>query len=176
MENSHILVLGVGNALMSDEGVGVQCIHQLEQSYSFSGNVQLLDGGTLGMRLLDSIRHASCLIVVDAALRGSIPGTITRLVLDDIKTENAPKHSMHSVSFSETLAIAASLDILPPTVIIGIEPLDITTMSVSLTSEIAKKLDALCLRVLDEIKIAGGSFKFKNKKCHPWPECFERGN
>jgi hydrogenase maturation protease len=163
MENSHILVLGVGNLLLSDEGAGVHCIHRLEKTYDFSDNVHLLDGGTLGMRLLDSIRQASILIVADVALQGYVPGTISRLSIDDVRCGCGEKHSMHELSFSETLALAETLDILPPTIIIAIEPLDMTTMSVSLTPEVSEKLYELCLRVLEEIKTAGGEFCLKNK-------------
>ena len=161
MDNAHILVLGVGNVLMSDEGAGVHCIHRLSQSYGFSDNVRLLDGGTLGMRLLGPIGKASSLIVVDVALQGFDPGVISRLTLDDVRSQNLEKHSMHEVSFSETLFMAKAMDLLPPTVIIAVEPQDITTIKTSLTSQVAGKLDDLCLRVLEEIKSAGGTFTRK---------------
>jgi hydrogenase maturation protease len=161
MKNSHILVLGVGNLLLSDEGAGIHCIHKLEESYTFTDNVHLLDGGTLGMRLLDSIRQASYLIVADVALRGCVPGTISRLTINDVRCGCGEMHSMHELSFSETLSLAETLEVLPPTVIIAIEPLDMTTMSVSLTAEVAEKLDEFCLRMMEEIKIAGGGFSLK---------------
>jgi hydrogenase maturation protease len=158
MEHSHILVLGVGNILLCDEGAGVHLIKRLERTYRFSDNVRLLDGGTLGTRLLDPISQATRLIVADVALRGMAPGTITRLTMDDIPLGAGPKNSMHQVSFTETLALAGMLDMLPPTVIIAIEPQDMTTMSVEVTKVIADCMDAFCAAVLREIELAGGGY------------------
>ena len=62
---NNILVLGVGNILLHDEGVGVHVLRNLEKNYSFSENVTLIDGGTLGMRLLDTMSQADVMIVVD---------------------------------------------------------------------------------------------------------------
>jgi hydrogenase maturation protease len=168
MNNSPLLVLGVGNVLMSDEGAGVHCIHRLLQCYSFSDNVELLDGGTLGTRLLNSISKAGALIAIDVALRETTPGTVSRLSLDDIRARSSEKHSMHELSFSETLFTAETMGILPPTVIIAIEPLDITTVSTNLTPPVKEKLGELCGRVLEEIKIAGGEFTRKELGTVPW--------
>ncbi len=158
MANPSILVLGVGNILLSDEGVGVHCINRLEQNYSFPDNVRLLDGGTLGMRLLPPISRASHLIVIDAAIGGHPPGTITKLTFDEIRAKMNAKYSLHQLDFSETLLLAETMGHLPQTVIIAIEPKDMTTLGTTLTPLLTGKLDALCEKVLDEIKAAGGSF------------------
>jgi hydrogenase maturation protease len=157
-EQPRILVLGVGNVLLSDEGTGVHLINKLQQEYGFSDNVTLLDGGTLGMRLLGPISQASCLIAVDVALRGKRPGSIVRLTLNDIRTGAGVKNSMHQVSFIETLLLAEMMELLPPIVIIAIEPQDMQTMGMSLTPALAGKMDELCARVLEEIVQAGGAF------------------
>ena len=70
MYEKHILVLGVGNLLLGDEGAGVRVIEKLEDEYAFSNNVELYDGGTLGLRLLEPICQASIAIVVDSVLCG----------------------------------------------------------------------------------------------------------
>jgi hydrogenase maturation protease len=161
MEQSKILVLGVGNILMSDEGAGVRAIERLQRDFTFADNVRLLDGGTLGTRLIDPISQADRLIVIDVALRGHPAGTITRLTYDEIRSGIVAKNSMHQVSFTETLALAELLDMLPPTVIVAVEPKDIETMSVELTKTIADAMDLLCEKVLEEIVFAGGSFHNK---------------
>jgi hydrogenase maturation protease len=161
MSKNEVLVLGVGNILCSDEGAGVHCVHRLQQRYSFSGNVKLLDGGTLGMRLLGALQESSYCIVADVATRGFPPGRVMRLGMGDIPKSWAAKNSLHQVNFSETLAVAQSLDILPAIVIIGIEPLDIETPSLSLTAPVAEKIDEMCARILDEITAAGGSYEPK---------------
>ena len=168
MEKSHILVLGVGNVLMSDEGVGVHCIHRLTESFSFSENVRMLDGGTLGMLLLGPISEAASLIAVDCAIQGLAPGVISRLTVEELQAASCEKHSMHEVSFLEMLFIAKSMDYLPPTVIVAMEPLDITTTHIGLTAPVAGKFEGLCGSVLDEIKDAGGAFTPTSAGTKPW--------
>jgi hydrogenase maturation protease len=167
MAKSNILVLGVGNVLMSDEGVGVQCIHRLGHYFSFSENVRLFDGGTLGMQLLGPIGEASFLIAVDCAMQGLIPGAISRFSAEELQAASTEKHSMHEVSFLEMLFMAKSMGMLPPTVIRVMEPKDITTAHIGLTAPVAEKLEDLCDCVLEEIKVAGGSFTPK-AGAGPW--------
>jgi hydrogenase maturation protease len=157
-----ILVLGVGNLLLSDEGAGVHLVNLLERDYAFSDNVTLLDGGTLGTRLLGSISKSSFLIVADIAVRGGSPGALYRLTLNDIRAGIEAKNSMHQVSFTETIALAEMMEILPPTVIIAVEPYDMQTMRPELTDVIAVKLPAMAALVLKEITAAGGSFLRKS--------------
>jgi hydrogenase maturation protease len=162
VEDKNILVLGVGSILKSDEGTGVYVVRSLEKNFQFSGNISFLDGGTLGMRLLNPISKASYLIVADTAILGCSPGTISRLTINDVRSGNVVKNSMHQLSFAETLSMAEMLEILPPTVIIAIEPFDIETMGISMTPIIQANFDNLCMRVLDEIMATGVTFFKKN--------------
>ena len=73
------LVLGVGNILFSDEGIGVRTVERLQRYAALPDNVVLMDGGTLGIRLMDAIMDCDVLVVVDAVLGGGEPGTIYRL-------------------------------------------------------------------------------------------------
>lgn len=70
----QVLVLGVGNILFSDEAIGVRTVEHLQQCASLPGNVELMDGGTLGIRLMDAIMGCDLLIVVDAVLGGRRAG------------------------------------------------------------------------------------------------------
>jgi hydrogenase maturation protease len=110
---------------------------------------------------LGALQESTYCIVADAATRGFPPGRVMRLEMGDIPKSWAAKNSLHQVNFSETLAVAQSLDILPTIVIIGIEPLDIETPSLSLTAPVAEKIDEMCGRILDEITAAGGSYELK---------------
>ena len=85
MDQKQILVLGVGNILLRDEGIGVRVVEKLLETFTFSPNVRLLDGGTLGLRLLEPITAADYLIVVDAIKTGRPPGTIEKLSLASMK-------------------------------------------------------------------------------------------
>ena len=71
----RVLVLGIGNLVMSDDGVGVKVVQQLQREYRFAKNVEIMDGGTLGLDLLPKLEGIDHLIVVDAVETGRKPGT-----------------------------------------------------------------------------------------------------
>jgi hydrogenase maturation protease len=156
-DRPRILILGVGNVLLKDEGVGVHVVNHLNKAYAFSSNVTVLDGGTLGMRLLDSIGQADRLIVVDVALRDGAPGTVYRITGDAVMPLAGPKNSMHQASVAETLTYASMLGTLPPTVIVAIEPEDMSPWGTEPTPHIQECMPALISAVLDEVRLAGGS-------------------
>ncbi|MGD9089902.1 MAG: hydrogenase maturation protease, partial [Desulfobacterales bacterium] len=110
MRQKQILVLGVGNILLKDDGIGVRIVEKLQQEYAFSPNVRLLDGGTLGLRLLEPITGADVLIVVDAIISGQPPGTIERLPLAVLRKRISIKNSLHQLDLLETLAHAEFLE------------------------------------------------------------------
>jgi hydrogenase maturation protease len=158
MQAKHILVLGVGNILLRDEGVGVRVIERLQGNYAFSPNVHLLDGGTLGIRLLEYITAADHLIVVDAVRNGGPPGTLYRLLADQLTQCISFKNSLHQTGLLETLAYAEMLDKRPSTIVVGIEPADIAPWGTELTESIEKRMGQLIEKVLAEIEQAGGRF------------------
>ncbi len=159
MEHKRILVLGVGNILLRDEGVGVRVVEALQQRFSFSPNVELMDGGALGLRLLDPIFSADYVIVVDAVQYGSSPGTLYRLPAEALNARVTFKNSIHQLDMLETLAYAELLGNRPETVVIGVEPEDISPWGDELTAVIRSKMSELIDAVLNEIEIAGGSYK-----------------
>lgn len=156
MAPQRILVLGVGNILLKDEGVGVRVIEQLQARYSFSPNVRLMDGGTLGIRLLDDITAADHLIVVDAVRNEQPPGTLYRLPAEELKLCVSFKNSLHQTGLLETLAYAEMLEQRPTTVVVGIEPEDITPWGTELTPTVMARVKDLVGKVIEEIQLAGG--------------------
>ena len=158
MQEKRILVLGVGNILLRDEGVGVRAIEHLQANYAFSPNVHLLDGGTLGIRLLEYITAVDHLIVVDAVRNGGAPGTLYRLLADQLTRCISFKNSLHQTGLLETLAYAEMLDKRPSTVVVGIEPADIDPWGTELTESIQQGMAQLIEKILIEIEQAGGSF------------------
>jgi hydrogenase maturation protease len=156
MAPQRILVLGVGNILLKDEGVGVRVIEQLQATYSFSSNVRLMDGGTLGIRLLDDITAADHLIVVDAVRNKQPPGTLYRLLAEELKLCVSFKNSLHQTGLLETLAYAEMLEQRPTTVVVGIEPEDITPWGTELTPTVMARVKDLLGKVIEEIQLAGG--------------------
>jgi hydrogenase maturation protease len=158
METKRILVLGVGNLLLRDEGIGIRVIEKLQSEYTFSPNVELMDGGTLGLRLLDPISQADHVIVVDAVQNGRSPGTLYRLPADELQKKVTFKNSLHQLDLLETLAYAEMMGNRPGGVIVGVEPEDISPWGLELTPVVAARLQEMCERVLEEIAAAGGRY------------------
>jgi len=157
----HIMVLGVGNLLFTDEGVGIHAVKTLLERYEFSQNVSIEDGGVLGINLLGIISEADDLIVVDAIRNGGAPGTLYRLEGDDIPKRILAKNSLHQVDLLEALTLCQALDKVPETVIVGVEPEDIETLSLELTPPVQEKMDDLIAMVLKELDRLGAGYHEK---------------
>ena len=147
----RITLLGVGNILLKDEGVGVRVIEQLDKIWRFPDHVRLVDGGVLGMRLMGIVADTDILIVVDAVQNNHPPGTLYRLAGDQVPRRVLAKQSMHQLDLPEVLALCSAIDHTPETIVIGIEPEDIHTMDMELTATISGKIDDLMAMVLDEL-------------------------
>jgi hydrogenase maturation protease len=153
----RILVLGVGNILFTDEGLGVKLVDMLAEQYEFAEHVTLMDGGTLGSRLIDPIMESDFLIVADAVLGDGPPGSIYRLTGDGLRKSLAFKNSMHQTDLVDTLIQCDLLGHRPDAVVIGMEPTDYHTMCVEVSDATREKLPAMAAAVLEEICKAGGS-------------------
>jgi hydrogenase maturation protease len=159
----QVTILGVGNILLGDEGVGVRVVERLEQCYHFPDNVQVLDGGVLGMRLMGVIGSTDLLIVVDAVKNQQPPGTLYRLADDQVPRRVLAKQSMHQLDLPEVLALCSVIDKNPHTVVVGIEPQEITHMNLELTPTIAAKVDDLAGMVLAELERLGIAYETKQQ-------------
>jgi hydrogenase maturation protease len=160
-QRPQITILGVGNILLGDEGVGVRVIERLDQQYQFPDNVQILDGGVLGIRLMGVIGSTDILIVVDAVKNQQPPGTLYRLADEEVPRRVLAKQSMHQLDLPEVLALCSAIDKTPRTVVVGVEPEDITSMNVELTPTIAGKVDELVGMVLTELDHLGIAYTTK---------------
>ena len=161
LDKKHIMVLGVGNLLFTDEGVGIHVVKTLTEEYTFSENVSIEDGGVLGIRLLGIISQADDLIVVDAIRNGGEPGSLYRLEGDDIPKRILAKNSLHQVDLLEALTLCQALDKVPETVIIGVEPKDIETLSLDLTPPVYAKMGDLIAMTLQELDRFGAGYHKK---------------
>jgi hydrogenase maturation protease len=155
-EPSRILVLGIGNILLMDEGVGVRVIEALRNSFDFSDNVLLMDGGTLGLSLLDSIMEADSLVVIDAVCAGTPPGTLHRLTDCDLDSFLGRSNSLHDLGLAETLVAARMLDKRLDVVILGVEPESISNWSTNLSETVARRIPDLVTSVRSEVERMGG--------------------
>jgi len=119
----RIVILGIGNILNSDEGVGVQALGALQKELPDLAGVEFLDGGTLGLNLLDMIEECSHLLVLDAANAGKAPGTLIQLTRDQIPLFSGVKMSQHQATFQEVLGLASIRGKLPEKLhFIGVQP------------------------------------------------------
>jgi hydrogenase maturation protease len=157
----HVMVLGIGCTLYSDEGFGVQVIEKMQQEYDFPEDVLLVDGGVLGINLLGVISKPDHLIVVDAIRNKGNPGDLYRLAGDAIPERIRAKNSLHQVDFLEALTLCQALDHVPETVIVGVEPEDIDTMCLDLTRVIQSKVDDVIAMVLAELDRLGVQYSTK---------------
>jgi len=148
----RITILGVGNILLKDEGVGVRVIERLDNDFQFPDNIRVVDGGVLGMRLMGIVADADVLIVVDAVQNSQTPGTLYRLAGDQVPRRVLAKQSMHQLDLPEVLALCSAIDHTPETIVIGVEPEDIHTMDMEMTATVSGKVDALVLMVIDELE------------------------
>jgi len=152
-----VMILGIGCILFSDEGFGVRVVEKLQRLYEFPDNVLLVDGGVLGVNLLGVISNTDHLIVVDAIRNKGKPGDLYRLAGDQIPQRIRAKNSLHQVDFLEALTLCQALDKVPETVIIGVEPEDIETLSLDLTASVQSRINPMIDMVLDELKRFGGT-------------------
>ncbi len=157
----QITILGVGNILLKDEGVGVRVVEYLDAHYSFAENVQIVDGGVLGVRLLGVIGNTDILIVADAVCNRCAPGTLYRLADEQVPRRVLAKQSMHQLDLPEVLALSAAIDKNPQVIVVGVEPEDITTMDVALTPTIAAKVSEMAAMVLAELDALGMPYAVK---------------
>lgn len=145
-----ILIVGIGNLILRDEGIGVHAARELEEQ-SLPPQVEVIEGGTALMELLPAIRDAERIIVIDALRGGGLPGTIYRVFPEDLMVDAERLLSLHQVGLLEVLGMARQLGADPEVVIIGVEPKEIT-WGMELTPEVAAKLPQVIEAVVAELK------------------------
>jgi hydrogenase maturation protease len=161
-----ILVLGIGNILLGDEGLGVCAIEYMQamaagedveaiESDAFGmelrEDVEFLDGGTGGADLLDIICDRRKVIVIDAIAAGLEPGSILRLTDDDLEVSPVGIRSLHDFGLVETLAMAKRLGCAPEeVVIVGVEPEDLS-VGIGVSERISSVMPGIVDAVLREV-------------------------
>lgn len=145
----RIVVVGVGNLLMKDEGIGIHAIASL-QEIELPPDVKLIDGGT-SPDLIAYTRAGDKMIIIDAAKAGGEPGAIYRFKPEDLAAEKGALASAHEMGVVENLALMEFTGNKPSeVVIIGIEPAEID-MGMELSPQLKERLPALIDVVLKEI-------------------------
>lgn len=151
----RIVVLGVGNILLSDEGVGVRAVERLRREYRLPPEVEVIDGGTSAMEMLDDLACADHLIIVDAVRSGKPPGTMVRIAGDAVPVFFKTKLSPHQIGLSDVLATLTLTGEQPGGVtVIGMEPVSLAT-GMALTPQVEALLPKVTARLADELRQLG---------------------
>jgi hydrogenase maturation protease len=145
------LILGVGNLLLSDEGVGLRVVERLATSYDLPEGVRILDGGTLGLDLLYYLEGVENLLIVDAVEMGKEPGTLLRLEGDEVPSFLSIKMSPHQIGIPDMLFAARLKDLYPPNVVLwGVQPAVLDT-GLELSPPVAAQVNALVDKVVEQL-------------------------
>ena len=146
-----IVVLGLGNPLMADDGIGIAALERLEARGTGSG-VDLVDGGTWGMSLLPVIENAGKLLVLDAITCDREPGTLIVLERNEIPRYLSTKVSPHQVALHDLLALAELRGRLPEhTVAIGLQPARVEMSPDGLSAPVLAQMDLLVDAVMERL-------------------------
>jgi len=157
----NVLVLGLGNILLSDEGAGVKAVEELQRRYDCSDAVEIIDGGTMGLELLPYFEERSHILIVDAVKTGKKPGSIVRI--DDPPAYFSSKTSPHQIGLADVMGVAVITNKLPRNItLFGIEPKQLST-GLSLSTEVEQNLSRLVDMVVAELKTIGIHVRVKNK-------------
>jgi len=146
------LIIGVGNLLLKDEGVGVHVVQELQKK-ELPPSVEVHDGGVAGIGLLDFFPGASKVMLIDAAEMNLEPGTLVRFTPEEVAGNyGGPRFSAHDIGLLEVLELARALDQCPPEVVIfGIQPKEIswgTELSPEVLASIPKVTEAVIRELL----------------------------
>lgn len=121
--DNSIVVLGVGNILLTDEGLGVHVVKELKENYNFTPEISLIDGGTMGMELLTYMRGMKRILLIDAINGGEAPGTVYEFPHRELEQYFTDHISVHEVGMQDILRIRAIQENpLEDAIVIGVEP------------------------------------------------------
>lgn len=149
--SDKITILGVGNTLYSDEGVGIHLLPILEDEFKDEENIEIIEGSTDGIKLLGPIEDTDNLIIIDAINAGKEGGEIIALEGDDIPAYFGIKMSVHQMSFQEVLMAVKLRERYPKNIMMfGMQPSSLE-FGLGLTKTNQAKLPDLARAVIDQV-------------------------
>lgn len=155
-DTKRILVMGIGNPLMRDEGIGPRAVELLATGYEFPDNVEIVDAGTMGYMILDTIRGFDRLIIVDAVRdTDQAPGTVMLFTPEDLAENKQVMHSMHDIRITDVLGAAALVDRAPHTTVVGVQIESIVEWVLELSEACEAALPIAVAAVIDELRAEG---------------------
>ena len=158
MTNSQsIVVAGIGNTLMQDDGIGVWAVRALARDYVLPARVRLLEGGVLGLQLVQEMCSAEQLLVIDAIHGEGAPGTLYRLDGDSLLKDRRTYMSLHEVGLAEVLSVGEFLGLRPGVRVLGVQPLEVASFGQELTPALQAVLPRVVTAALEELGDMGVS-------------------
>jgi len=155
LDRVAVLVLGLGNVLLSDDGLGPVTLARIERDYQLPSQVRLVEGGTLGLMLLDELAQAAHVILVDAVATGAPPGTLVRLDGDAVRDAVRDRLSVHQVGVADLLDAARLIGRYPDSVVLlGLAPGSIG-FGIERTNAVQEALGTLVSAVVQEVASLG---------------------
>lgn len=149
------LVVGLGNPLMGDDGVGLAALERLRTEYELPPEVELIDGGTWGMNLLPILEGADSIIFLDAIRIGAVPGTVIELEQEELPRMLLHKMSPHQIDLREVLALALLRGNLPAQLAaIGVEP-EYVEMTLEISQPVQEAIGEMVTRTVARLAKAG---------------------
>ncbi|GBD98472.1 hydrogenase 2 maturation protease [bacterium BMS3Abin07] len=156
-----IVIIGIGNILMSDDGVGVFAVQELMKRYSFPDNVELIDGGTKGLELLPFVEGKKKLLFVDAVNFDKEPGTLGELSKDEIPGYFATKLSVHQIALPDLVGAGRLLGTLPEDIhLVGIQP-ESTETGYGMSTQVKRSFEDLIMAVIKKLDAWGIAVSLK---------------
>lgn len=152
LAGKKINIIGIGNTLYTDEGVGVHILPYLEEALAGFDNVEIIDGATDAMRLLEPVEEADYLIIVDAVNAGKPGGELITLRQEEIPKYYGVKMSVHQIGFQEVLLAADLRGRLPKEMVMfGVQPASLE-LNVGLSETVKEKIPELTASVVEQVQ------------------------
>lgn len=146
----RVLVLGIGNYLMGDEGVGVHAIHALSK-LDLPENIDILDGGTGSFDLMPILAKYPTVIFVDATMDGRMPGTVN-VIYPKFAADFPTVLSAHDVGLKDMIDALEFKGELPKIILVTVTIYDMIPMTIKLTDEVQKSIPSLTTKILEIIE------------------------
>jgi hydrogenase maturation protease len=154
-QRSDTVVIGIGNILFKDEGVGVYAAKYLEENYRFSPAVDIVDGGTLGFKLMSYYQSYDKVVILDTVSIDDTPGSVYNLPAKELMGLGAYRNTAHEVEVVEMLEICSMLEKMAEVNVIGMVPRDIECVDISLTPQAKAAIPTMVAEAIRELERAG---------------------
>jgi len=151
MEPKKILILGLGNILLGDEGVGVRVAEQL-LTHPLPDEIEVIDGGTAGYELINFFEGKEKVIIVDAVKTNDTPGSVYKLDLALVQEDETVQLSLHQIGLKNVFKMASLMDLNPEVTLVGIVPKDYQDYNIGLSEEVEKAIPLAIETVIKEIE------------------------